>query len=223
MPCEIKDLDAMMAKGKRAPGGGRKRLGPSVARNLTIRIDDELRERLEVEVGKRAQRRRNWNLSQEILMRLNQSLSREQERSHDPATRALTFLISDVVKLIDLGLPIKWHQNPFMFRAFKLAVGMVLDTIEPSGEMQSPYEVLRKNPEDKWFFDQYRTPEIAASLVANVVMRKFFRPSMVRDYMKSEEPNNYSGPTADEIDREFYSFSDAKRALGIDKPKETKS
>jgi hypothetical protein len=207
MPCEIKDLDAMMAKGKRAPGGGRKRLGPSVARNLTIRIDDELRERLEVEV----------------LMRLNQSLSREQERSHDPATRALTFLISDVVKLIDLGLPIKWHQNPFMFRAFKLAVGMVLDTIEPSGEMQSPYEVLRKNPEDKWFFDQYRTPEIAASLVANVVMRKFFRPSMVRDYMKSEEPNNYSGPTADEIDREFYSFSDAKRALGIDKPKETKS
>jgi hypothetical protein len=214
----------MMTKRKRAPGGGRKRLGPSVARNLTIRIDDELRERLEVEVRKRAQRRRNWNLSQEILMRLNQSLSREQESSDDPATRALTFLISNVVKQIDVGLPLKWHQNPFMFRAFKLAVGMVLDTIEPSGEMQSPYEALRKNPKvEKWFIDDYRTPEIAASSAAKVVMRQLFRPSLMQDYMKSEEPNNYSGPIADEIDRQFYRYSDAKRALGIDKPKETKS
>jgi hypothetical protein len=215
----------MMAKRKRAPGGGRKRLGPSVARNLTIRIDDELRERLEVEVGKRAQRRRNWNLSQEILMRLNQSLSREQERSHDPATRALTFLISNVAELIHLGLPLKWHQNPFMFRAFKLAVGMVLDTIEPSGEMQTPYEALRKNPEvPKWFIDEYRTPETAALSVANVIMHQFFYPSVLRDFTnkESKEPN-YSGPTADEVDREFYRYSDAKRALGIDKPKETKS
>jgi hypothetical protein len=215
----------MMAKRKRAPGGGRKRLGPSVARNLTIRIDDELRERLEVEVGKRAQRRPNWNLSQEILMRLNQSLSREQERSHDPATRALTFLISNVAEQIHLGLPLKWHQNPFMFRAFKLAVGMVLDTIEPSGEMQTPYEALRKNPEvAKWFIDEYRTPETAALSAANVIMHQFFYPSVVRDFTNKESKKpNYSGATADEVDREFYRYSDAKRALGIDKPKETKS
>jgi hypothetical protein len=217
----------MMTKRKRAPGGGRKRLGPSVARNLTIRIDDELRERLEVEVGKRGQRRRNWNLSQEILMRLNQSLSREQERGHDPATRALTFLISNVAEQIHLGLlPLKWHQNPFMFRAFKLAVGMVLDTIEPSGEMQTPYEALCKNPEvPKYFIDEYRTPETAALSAANVIMRHFFYPSVVRDYFtnkESKEPN-YSGPAVDDVDREFYRYTDAKRALGIDKPKETKS
>jgi hypothetical protein len=215
----------MITKRKRAPGGGRKRLGRTVARNLTIRIDDELRERLEVEVDKRAQRRRNWNLSQEILMRLNQSLSREQEHSHDPATRALTFLISNLAPQIHLGLPLKWHQNPFMFRAFKLAVGMVLDTIEPSGEMQTPYEALRKKPEvPKWFIDEYRTPETAALLAANVIMRQFFYPSVVRDFTskESKEPN-YSGLTANEIDRDFYRYSDAKRVLGIDKPKETKS
>jgi hypothetical protein len=148
-------------------------------------------------------------------MRLNQSLSRDQERSRDPATRALTFLISDVAELIHLGLPLKWHDNPFMFRAFKLAVGMVLDTIEPSGEMQTPYEALRKNPKvPKWFIDHYRTPENAALGVANIVMRKLFDPSLMRDF--TNEEGEYSGPTADEVDREFYQYSDAKRALGID-------
>ena len=210
----------MMAKRKRAPGGGRKRLGRSVARNLTIRIDDELRERLEVEVDKRAQRRRNWNLSQEILMRLNQSLSREHEP--DPATRALTFLISNVAGQIHLGLPLKWHQNPFMFRAFKFAVGMVLDTIEPSGEMQNPYEVLRKNPAvPKWFIERYRTPGTAAESAANGVLGSLFHPSAVRDLTKKE--GTYSGPTADEVDRDFYSYSDVKRVLGFDTTKETKS
>jgi len=63
--------------------------------------------------------------------------------------------------------------------------------------------------------------------VANVIMNLFFYPSVVRDFMnkESKEPN-YSGPTEDEageVDRDFYRYSDAKRALGIDTPKETKS
>src|SRR5262249_44853301 len=48
---------AMMAKRKRAPGGGRKRLGPLVAQNLTIRIDDDLRAQLEASAAKRAERK----------------------------------------------------------------------------------------------------------------------------------------------------------------------
>jgi hypothetical protein len=66
----------MMVKRKRAPGGGRKRLGASVAQNLTIRVDDDLRGQLEAAAI--ARQKRNWNLTQEILLRLRTSLSNER-------------------------------------------------------------------------------------------------------------------------------------------------
>jgi hypothetical protein len=45
-------------------------------------------------------------------------------------------------------------------------------------------------------------------------MRQLFDPSALRDFTNKE--GEYSGATADELDREFYRYSDAKRALGID-------
>ena len=211
----------MMAKRKRAPGGGRKRLGPSVARNLTIRIDDELRKRLEVEVGKRAQRRRNWNLSQEILMRLNQSLSREQERSYDPAMRALTFLIGELAENIIAGsdFPMKWHKNPFLFQALKLGITKVLDTIAPPGEIESPYKVPKVS---EAFANCHRTPEDAAESSAFYVLSRLYDPRLLTRLFAGDisrlraEADKYPDGMLDEVEREYYGMSAALRDLGIE-------
>src|SRR6516164_3308099 len=211
----------MMAKRKRAPGGGRKRLGPSVARNLTIRIDDELRERLEVEVGKRAQRRRNWNLSQEILMRLNQSLSREQERGRDPAMRALLFLIGELAENIIAGsdFRMKWHKNPFLFQALKLGTTKVLDAIAPPGEIESPYKVPKVS---EAFANCHRTPEDAAESSAFYVLSRLYDPRLLTRLFAGDisrlraEPDKYPDGMLDEVEREYYGMSAALRDLGIE-------
>jgi hypothetical protein len=72
---------------KRAPGGGRKPKGPVAARSqLTVRITDDLRAELEA-----AARRRNRNLTDELIGRIRVSFAREHEQKRDPATRALLF------------------------------------------------------------------------------------------------------------------------------------
>ena len=72
---------------KRAPGGGRKPKGPVAARSqLTVRMPDELRAELEA-----AARRRNRNLTDELIGRIRGSFAREHEQKRDPATRALLF------------------------------------------------------------------------------------------------------------------------------------
>jgi len=76
---------------------GRKILGSSVAHPLTVRIDDVLRERLQQEADKRAERKHGWNLSQEILMRLNQSLDGDEEdkRKRGPLW-AISYLMGQI-------------------------------------------------------------------------------------------------------------------------------
>ena len=72
---------------KRAPGGGRKPKGPVAARSqLTVRMPDDLRAELEA-----AARRRNRNLTDELIGRIRVSFAREHEQKRDPATRALLF------------------------------------------------------------------------------------------------------------------------------------
>ena len=213
-------------KRKRAPGGGRKCLGQSVARKLTIRIDDELRERLEVEVGKRAQRRRNWNLSQEILMRLNQSLSREQERGRDPAMRALLFLIGELAEHIIAGsdFRMKWHKNPFLFQALKLGTTKVLDSIAPPGEIESPYKVPKVS---EAVANCHRTPEDAADISAFYVISRLYDPRLLAGFLDPRlltgdisrllaEADKYPDGMLDEVEREYYGMSAALRDLGIE-------
>src|SRR5690242_12077255 len=114
---------------KRAPGAGRKPLGPSAARPLTIRIDDDLRGQLEAAAIRRAKRKQNWNLSQEIILRLRWSLGKEREDRRNRAVSAICDLISDMAKrelLTDLPEQQSWHRDPFTFRAFKVAVANLL-------------------------------------------------------------------------------------------------
>jgi hypothetical protein len=202
----------MMAKAKRAPGGGRKRLGPSVARNLTIRIDDELRERLEIEAGSRAKRKRNWNLSQEILMRLNQSLYREPEGRRDTATRAICFLISELIKAGIRPNNDLWHRDPFLFRSFRLAVGNFLSKIEPLGEIIAPARPLTS---------VLKTPELLAEYLSEMLLENLFMPmatpTQLAEAVKAVERDNLGDEeVASELLREEYGFERARRHLGIE-------
>ena len=79
---------------------GRKILGSSVAHPLTFRIDDVLRERLQQEADKRAERKHGWNLSQEILMRLNQSLDGDEK---DKRKRGPLWAISYLMGQIEIN------------------------------------------------------------------------------------------------------------------------
>src|SRR6516164_11667499 len=139
---------------------GRKILGSSVAHPLTVRIDDVLRERLQQEADKRAERKHGWNLSQEILMRLNQSLDGDEEdkrkrgplwaisylmaqivTSHGLLAAALTLeqvwrryqLVKKEVPLQPTEQQLQWHRNADLFEAFTVALNLVLKGIKPKG------------------------------------------------------------------------------------------
>jgi len=196
----------MMAKTKRAPGGGRKRLGPSVARNLTIRIDDELRERLEIKAGKRARRKRNWNLSQEILMRLWQSLEREREREDDSDTAilAICYLISEKLAKIIYRKNPNWHRDPFWFRTFRLAVSNFLSRIEPPGEIVTPASMLERPA---------KTPEAIAEFMSDLVLDELKLSKPMTSTEKAIALERHAGDEdfVSEIQGELYDIERARR------------
>ena len=209
----------MMVKRKRAPGGGRKRQGASVAQNLTIRIDSAMRGQLEFAALKRAEWKRNWNLSQEILMRLKQSLDREREERRKPAVRAIGFLIAEMAEFLSADL-----REPFAFQAFKLAVAEVLDAIKPPGE-------IREGP------GRYsKTPGEVASVVARAILHKLFTAELTEDLepqlrksLGAVVSDGHGGEMlvderlleiAKRLDvlksRDFYAMSDVRRDLALD-------
>lgn len=130
---------------KRAPGGGRKPIGSSAARPLTIRIDDDLRGELAAAASNRAKRNKRksgWSLSQEILYRLRNSLNLDRESSRSPAIRAICFLIADMAaRELYTDRWQSWHRDPFAFAAFKAAVAELLDDLAPPGDVQPPPEL----------------------------------------------------------------------------------
>jgi hypothetical protein len=190
-----------------------------------------------------AARRRNRNLTDELIGRLRVSFAKEHEQKRDPATRALLFLISQVAEQVHMNSPIEWHQNPFMFRAFKLAVARLLDALEPSGKIQSPwkdvgkayFEVARGEREKPapllahWFADAHQTPEKTAVGVADAILRLLVggSPTLneqllhLRDLAAKHPQNEIYRSLSDNLERDLYGMSDARRALQL-KPKSQK-
>ena|SRR6516225_1835577 len=212
---------------KRAPGGGRKPIGSTAAQPLTIRIDDDLRRRLELAARQRAKRKKaNWNLSQEIIHRLRCSLSKEREDRRNRAVSAICDLISDMAKrelLTDLPEQQSWHRDPFTFRAFKVAVTRLLDELEPAGEMRPP-QILAgpaffENPETLGNFaaDRERIALLHGSPLRRTETARWLQVTAagVRD------SSGYVSPlTIDEFEDELHAWSGIRRALGIEEPKE---
>jgi len=197
---------------QRAPGGGRKPKGTTPMRSqLTVRIPDELRAELEASA-----KRRGRNLSDELIGRLVASFSRERELKLDPTTRHLNFLFSKLAWEAHRGFRGKWHQNPFMFRAFKLAVAKLLDALEPSGEIKSPFEELFP----------YKTPEKLAQAAVDLTLSSLFFSSAplpehwpgVRHWAKQQQSSDPSLPYLawlDDSEREQFGFVAARNALEL--------
>jgi hypothetical protein len=207
-----------MAK-KRAPGGGRKPKGEfsQLAATLSIRMPADMRAKL----GASAARRRNgkgWVLTQEILYRLQHSFDRERDEQRDPASRALCYLLAQVIATVAANVrPREWRSDPFAFRTMKLAFGQILDALEPKGEIRPPSRVEDKGDPfagiDIWavsgtgqFMIGGSTPEEMARFTRDVILMRLAEPA-------SQVPGK---GTWHQRDFEF-GITDARRDLEIKK------
>ena len=216
----------MITKRRRAPGGGRKRLGPSVAQNLTIRIDDDLREQLEAVAT--ARQKRNWNLSQEILLRLRISLNNEREEQRSPAMRALCFLIAQLAdhivgpKIFEEGKEIAiydWRRSPFFYKAFKIAVGQLLDALDPPGPIKAPKitpeDEAKLDPFLRRYIETFKTPEARAQQSADFILTAFRALPQWSAETREEQRKLVSEYGLPQLIREFYGIPDAARDLAV--------
>ncbi len=233
----------MRQKRKRAPGGGRKPSGPFAQNSaqLTIRMPADMRAELEAVAQKKG-----WSLTQELLWRLRASLSQRSNPHRDRAGRALGFLVGDIARQISSG-DSNWHLNPFLFRAFTLAVAKLFDALAPVGEMVPPYDererfftehLKQMNEEEavgirvllhlnKRDAEKHKTPEDLGDSVAAVTLDLLLRRSPIGDsflgdsYLK--DPDSIVRGVAKVAQEQSYAMSDVRRDLGIDEPKEPQS
>jgi hypothetical protein len=222
---------SMKRKRKRAPGGGRKPSGPfkHSAAQLTVRMPDDMRARLNA-----AAQKKGWSLSQELLWRLRVSFEKENYADHrDPATRALCFLIAEAAQRVHIGIPVEWHRDPFLFKAFKLAVAALLDALEPAGSVKSPlpeFSNVLKPHEMQLIGDRWKTPETAAAEAAKSTLNSLLLPTRLAGDVRTRlqglnfpEWPNVSEELIKEFESEFYVMANARRDLGIDELKGSKS
>jgi hypothetical protein len=102
--------------------------------------------------------KRNWNLSQEILLRLRQSLAKEQEDFRDPELKALFLFIEVMSWKVPAwhhrGDPqFSWLSNPYLFEAFRRAIAHLMSAMRPSGEIVAPPPEPERNHRDDLFGD----------------------------------------------------------------------
>ena len=144
----------MMAKRKRAPGGGRKASGPFSGKTerFSTRIMRDTREALEREATLMGV---GVSQAAERLLRLAIQTRRDEER--DQPLRALCFLVERLAiqcslkrdgvfsgvhsKFGDDDTQTHWRTNPFIFRSLQAAIGIVMDRLLPAGSVEQPKAV----------------------------------------------------------------------------------
>jgi hypothetical protein len=185
---------------------GRKPKGAAPRRvQICIRMEGDLHTQLKAAVARKPGR----TLSDELHARLRRSFSREREEQGDPATRALTFLISTLAHYTHMRIP-NWHRNPFLFRAFRLAVDRFLATLEPPGELRPPYQMQALG-----LVEQEQTPNNAALVATLCVLRLLDAASpeeLGPNLRRSAEEHR---DVLDILDRDYYGMANVKRDLGI--------
>ena len=181
-----------------------------------------------------AAQKKGWSLSQELLWRLRVSFEKENYADQrDPATRALSFLIAETAQRVHFCIPVEWHRDPFLFRAFKLAVATLLDALEPAGAAKSPLPEFSKGlkpHELQLIGDRWKTPETAAAEAAKSTLNSLLLSAHLVGDVKTRlqglnfpERPNVSEELVKEFESEFYVMANARRDLGIDEPKGSKS
>jgi hypothetical protein len=229
----------MVAKRKRAKGGGRKPKGEfsELTSPLSIRMPQVLRGELE-----RAARESGKSVSQELLRRLSDTFYRDKEKARDPAMRALCFLIAEAARQA-VGIPVSdrlksknalnWRNNPFFFRAFKIAVGNLLDALEPKGSVEAPKLSFHLKPTTAKdgtalggavndFIQSYETPEARGHYAANYIWNSLQTIPHFSPEEREREIQRLMEISSPAFEREFYGMAEAARDLRInDEEKKT--
>ena len=224
-------------KRKRAPGGGRKaKAGPTSP--LTFRIPADLRRELELEATE------DGSVSERLLWHLRRSIDRKREEERDPALKALLLLIARLAEDLTGGeyapdkdvrsnLQREWRTDLFQFRAFKVAVKKLLDTLEeppepPRGMTEEERERSRKaaaeefggSPEfTKLFLEVQRSPEAMGAWTFGNVWKRFTHSHL--PFTENERRMIRDQPILGRaMEREYYDFQKARKALELKSKRE---
>lgn len=222
----------MVAKRRRAKGGGRKPAGPftDLTSPFSVRMPKPLREELD-----RAARASGKKAGQELLVRLSRTFSEDREKAREPEIRALCFLIAEAARQA-VGVPIpdqlkskktlSWRKNPFYFRAFKIAVGQLLDALEPVGTIEAPNLKFHLKPTTKEaatrvgalnnLIKSYETPEARGQYAAGYILNSLETIPHLSAEEREREIEQLREISSNAFWREFYGMSDAARDLRID-------
>jgi hypothetical protein len=108
---------------------------PRADKPYSIRLPNDLRKQLErfaAEHRKDGHGKKGWDLSQEIIARLNNSMrpAFAIQKQQDPRLPAIFYLVGQVT----LFTGEDWKTDPWMFQAFKVAVFALLDKMKPPGD-----------------------------------------------------------------------------------------
>jgi hypothetical protein len=160
-----------------------------------------------------------WTITDEVVFRLRASFARDRSEASNPAMRGLCFLFSELGGAVHSNVP-DWRSNPFLFRAFKLAVAKLLDELEPSGDMGRPpdsFVALWKDSE--MLAHRIESPTSLADQAAGNVLwayKKTYPPDASwEDAMRSFgiEVKDMSVRLQDSLRHTFYGMADAQRDL----------
>jgi hypothetical protein len=194
---------------------------------FSVRMPEAMRKELELSAKRRSRAtRRTWSVGQELLLRLRYSFNREQDESRDPSARALNFLFAELADRVHLGLAaansINWRSDPFVFRAFKLAVGKLLDALEPPGDVKRPpdfmLEMLKgdKTQAMEWFIQITRSPEAMAEQAVAYVLMSFNKPVPFHEWFGDTDSKSLRvAAEQKKMEQSYYGMIDAKRDLQI--------
>ena len=207
---------------KRKPARRRRRKSKAdISRNgaaLSTRITAETRAALEVESRASGQ---SISRVAERVMRLG--LDAEQDRRRDNPMHALCYLIAETGRVVSGlhgpdGRPkFDWRTNQFMFRAFKLAVGHLLDALEPEGGIDQAAEQFdRSSFRDlaPAMLESYSSPEARARDAATVIWQALQTAEPATEHETDQARRRSSRDAIIEVRR--YSMSNARRDLNIE-------
>jgi hypothetical protein len=202
--------------------------------SLTIRIPEDMRKRLESEAATKDE-----SVAQVLLWHLRRSFNRDREVERDPAIRAFCFLFAELSDRLRWGAgppPAIWERNPFVFRAFRIAVEKLLGSFEPKGKMKRPpFESFLKVTEEysnrgiltpsmvKEMAKVWGSPERAAD---NAVRMTLFdlagwkSPQAIARYWNNrtrhdENLRDISSRHIKDAERTWYGMADVRRDLQI--------
>ena len=219
-----------MAKKRRRPGGGRKPKGSIRDKReaFSTRITAETRAALEREAAKTGQ-----SISQVAEWALRTGLMEKQRSRTVQPLRAISFLIERLAlascRAAYINAPGKrlqrietWRSDPFAFSAFKIAVGMLLDFLEPQGPALSPLRA--NNPrgiavhprlsDREWQLVGrfYEAPEAYGAYIYSHLVEELQNesPTFVRQIAMG------SPTSGDMATDEYYGLRSARRDLGLD-------